>query len=57
MILGTKESNTNRMRLKKALFLESVEDEGHITSSHSCELLVFLFLPFFITSSLILSSL
>jgi len=38
MILGTKESNNNRMRLKKALFLESVEDEGHITSSHSCEL-------------------
>lgn len=57
MILGTKESNNNRMRLKKALFLESVEDEGHITSSHSCELSVFPFLPFFITSSLILSSL
>ena len=38
MILGNKDHNTNRMRLKKALFLESVEDEGPITSSHSCEL-------------------
>jgi len=38
MILGTKDPNNNRMRLRKALFLESVEDEGQITSSHSCEL-------------------
>jgi len=38
MILGTKDPNNNRMRLRKALFLESVEDESQITSSHSCEL-------------------
>ena len=38
MILSTKGPNQNRMRFKKALFIESVDDDSPVTSSYSCEL-------------------
>lgn len=38
MILSTNNPKQNRMRFKKALFIDSVDDESPVTSSYSCEL-------------------